>query len=53
MNVVATGAGDLVEVQGTAEGGVFSRAQLDQLTDLAMSGIRELTRIQASALERI
>ena len=53
MNVVATGAGDLVEVQATAEGAVFSRAQLDQLTDLAMSGIRELTRVQASALERI
>ncbi|MEE2665916.1 MAG: ribonuclease PH [Myxococcota bacterium] len=52
MNVVATGSGDLVEIQGTAEGAVFSRAQLDGLTDLALVGIRELTRAQARALER-
>jgi len=51
MNVVATGSGDLVEIQGTAEGSVFSRAQLDALTDLALAGIRELTRTQAGALE--
>jgi len=52
MNVVATGSGDLVEVQGTGEGTVFSRAQLDALTDLALSGIRDLTAIQTSALDR-
>jgi ribonuclease PH len=52
MNVVATGSGELVEIQGTGEGTTFSRAQLDRLTDLALAGIAGLTRIQASALER-
>ena len=52
MNVVATGSGDLVEVQGTGEGSVFSRKQLDELTDLALHGIAGLTRIQAEALGR-
>ena len=41
-NVVMTGAGLLVEVQGTAEGDPFSRAQLDRMLDLAASGISEL-----------
>ena len=50
MNVVATGSGDLIEVQGTGEGAVFSRAQLDGLIDLACGGIRELTELQAAAL---
>jgi ribonuclease PH len=46
MNVVMTGRGDLVEVQGTAEGAPFSRAQLDELLALATRGIDELTRRQ-------
>ena len=50
MNVVATGSGDLVEVQGTGEGSVFTRAQLDALTDLALAGIGELSQMQAAAL---
>ncbi len=50
MNVVATGSGALAEVQGTGEGATFSRAQLDELTDLAMAGICDLTRIQREAL---
>jgi ribonuclease PH len=50
MNVVMTGAGKLVEVQGTAERGVFDRAQLDVLLDLATSGIKELTDIQRKVL---
>ena len=50
MNVVMTGAGRLVEVQGTAEHGTFDRAELDLLLDLATSGIRELTSQQAAAL---
>jgi ribonuclease PH len=50
MNVVATGDGDLIEVQGTAEGEPFSRAELDALLDLALGGIRTLTELQASAL---
>ncbi|SDG44527.1 ribonuclease PH [Klenkia brasiliensis] len=50
MNVVCTGDGGFVEVQGTAEGAVFDRATLDQLLDLAVAGCAELTRIQAEAL---
>jgi ribonuclease PH len=50
-NVVMTGSGALVEVQGTAEGSPFDRRQLDELLDLATSGIAELTKIQRDALE--
>jgi len=49
-NVVMTGDGRLVEVQGTAEGAPFDRAQLDELLDLAAGGIAELTEIQRTAL---
>ncbi len=50
MNVVATDTGDLIEVQGTAEGAPFSRTELDALLDLALGGIRDLTELQAGAL---
>jgi len=50
MNVVATHSGDLVEVQGTAEGDPFPRATLDALMDLALEGTRDLTRLQEEAL---
>jgi ribonuclease PH len=50
MNVVCTGAGSFVEVQGTAEGAPFDRALLDTLLDLAVGGCAELTRIQRAAL---
>ena len=50
MNVVATGTGRLAEIQGTGEGTTFSRAELDALTDLALRGIEELTRVQREAL---
>jgi ribonuclease PH len=50
FNVVMTGSGDLVEVQGTAEGRAFSRGQLDALIDLAARGIRQLTDFQREAL---
>lgn len=50
MNVVMTGQGGIVEIQGTAEGEPFSRAQLDTLIDLAAAGIRQLVAAQASAL---
>lgn len=50
MNVVMTGSGKLVEVQGTAEHGVFDRKQLDELLDLATKGIGELTAEQDRAL---
>ena len=50
MNVVMTGAGHFVEVQGTAEGTAFSRAELNQLLLLAEKGIRELVGLQRAAL---
>jgi len=50
MNVVATERGGLVEVQGTAEGEPFPRADLDRLLDLALSGIEQLLAAQARAL---
>jgi ribonuclease PH len=50
MNVVMTGSGRFVEVQGTAEAETFSRAQLDQLLDLAARGIAELIRHQKKSL---
>jgi len=50
MNVVMTASGGLVEVQGTAEGAAFGRAQLDQLLALGERGIRELIAQQRSAL---
>ncbi|HYN74725.1 MAG TPA: ribonuclease PH [Candidatus Limnocylindria bacterium] len=51
MNVVCTGDGRFVEVQGTAEGEPFDRALLDRLLDLGVAGCAELTRIQRAALE--
>jgi len=50
MNVVMTGDGRFVEVQGTAEGEPFDRALLDRLLELAATGCAELTAIQARAL---
>ena len=50
MNVVGTGDGELIEVQGTAEGAPFRRDELDALLDLALGGIAELTALQAQAL---
>ena len=50
MNVVASTGGALIEVQGTAEGATFSRAELDRLLDLAMGGIVDLGRAQDAAL---
>jgi len=52
MNVVMTGAGELVEVQGTAEGAPFSRMEMDAMLDLAEKGIRQLIAAQRSALEK-
>jgi ribonuclease PH len=50
MNVVCTGAGEFVEVQGTGEDGVFTRGQLDALLDLAIAGCTELADAQRKAL---
>ncbi len=51
MNVVMTGSGGIVEIQGTAEGDPFTRAQLDALIDLARRGIETLVEAQRRALE--
>lgn len=50
MNVVMTGAGNFVEVQGTAEGAAFTRAEMDALLVLAEKGIQELVAMQCQAL---
>ncbi|MFG2166867.1 ribonuclease PH [Micromonospora chersina] len=50
MNVVCTGTGDFVEVQGTGEAGVFAREQLDALLDLGVAGCLELADAQRKAL---
>ena len=50
MNVVTTGAGGMVEIQGTAEGTPFTRAELDALLALAEKGISEIVAAQKSAL---
>ena len=52
MNVVCTGDGSFVEVQGTAEGAVFDRPTLDALLDLAVTGCTELSQLQHKALAR-
>ena len=49
FNVVATGRGDIVEVQGTAERGAFTRAQHDALLDLALRGCAHLVELQRAA----
>ncbi len=50
MNVVMTGAGHFIEVQGTAEGAAFSRRELDALLALAEKGVTELVALQTQAL---
>ena len=50
FNVVMTGSGRFVEVQGTAEGEAFDRAQLDALVDLATGGIAEIAEAQRALL---
>jgi ribonuclease PH len=51
MNVVMTGKGHYVEVQGTAEGAAFTRAEMDELLRLAEKGINELVEMQLRALK--
>jgi ribonuclease PH len=50
MNVVCTGDGRFVEVQGTAEGKPFARGELDELLDLAVAGCAQLEDAQREAL---
>jgi len=51
MNVVMTGKGGIIELQGTAEGPAFSRTELNELLDLAQAGIQELILLQQDALK--
>jgi ribonuclease PH len=51
LNVVATGEGELVEVQGTAEGKPFARADLDRMLDSALGGIAKLSALQRAAVK--
>jgi len=51
MNVVCTGDGRFIEVQGTAEGSPFTREQMDNLLELAKKGIAELVTLQRYAIE--
>lgn len=53
MNIVMTGKGGFVEVQGTAEGQTFDRQALDALLDLAAGGITELIKLQKQALAEV
>ena len=50
MNVVMTGSGEFIEVQGTAEGQPFARNLLDAQLSVAEEGIRRLTKLQQEAL---
>ena len=50
MNIVTTGEGRFIEVQGTAEGATFSREEMDTMSDLAVRGIRQLVALQREAL---
>jgi ribonuclease PH len=52
MNVVVTGRGSFVEVQGTAEGTPFERSELDRLLDLALLGTTQLAELQRQALDQ-
>ena len=53
MNVVITGDGEFVEVQGTGEDRPFSRESLDALLALAEGGVRELAEVQRDAIRRV
>ena len=52
MNIVCTGDGDFIEVQGTAEGKPFDRALLNQLLDLGAAGCKQITKLQVAALAK-
>ena len=53
MNVVITGKGNLIEVQGTGEGGTFTEQELQEMMALARSGIQQLLKIQRDALQDV
>lgn len=51
MNIVCTGDGRFIEVQGTAEGSPFTREQMDNLLELGRKGIEQLIRLQRQAID--
>jgi ribonuclease PH len=51
LNIVMNADGNFIEVQGTGEGAVFSRSELDQMLNVAERGIQELLEFQAQCLE--
>lgn len=51
LNVVANAEGEIIEVQGTAEGAPMRRSELDSLVDLALEGLQELAKLQRKAME--
>ncbi len=53
LNVVGTGDGRLVEVQGAAEGSPFTREEMDQMMDMASSGLEALTEVQRDCLDNL
>ena len=53
MNIVMTGSGKFVEIQGTGEEFVFTKEDVDEMMKLAQKGIKELTKIQKKSLEKI
>ena len=53
MNVICTGDGRFIEVQGTAEGSPFTREQMDNLLELGRKGIEQLVRLQRKAIEQV
>jgi ribonuclease PH len=53
MNFVMTGTGKFVEVQGTAEGAPFTKAQMERMAELAQKGIRELLKTQKRILSAL
>jgi ribonuclease PH len=52
MNIVCTGDARFIEVQGTAEGSPFTRAEMDNLLELGRKGIEQLVRMQRQAIEQ-
>ena len=52
LNLVMTGQGGLIEVQGTAEKVPYSRAELDQMLNVGAAGIEQLVKAQAAALQK-
>jgi ribonuclease PH len=53
LNVVATARGEIVELQGTAEGRAVPRSDMDNMVDLGLRGIQELTKLQTTVLEAV